>query len=114
MELRHLQTFQTIVRRGSFLAAAHELGVAQSTVTRHVQQLEASLDVRLFERGTRRIRLTEAGRALQEQTGPILTRLQALRESMADLTAGETGDLRIGTIEPIASRRLPPILVRYC
>jgi DNA-binding transcriptional LysR family regulator len=58
--------------------------------------------------------LTEAGRALHEQTGPILSRVQTVRETMADLTAGETGDIRVGAIEPIASRRLPPILVRYC
>lgn len=114
MEFRHLATFQEVVKRGTFLAAAAELGCAQSTVTLHVQQLEATLGAPLFERGARRVRLTEAGRALHEQSGPILSRVTALRESIADLTGGESGHLRIGVIEPLASVRLPPLLVRFC
>jgi DNA-binding transcriptional LysR family regulator len=113
MLIRHLETFQTIVRRGSFLAAAHELGCAQSTVTLHIQQLEATLGVELFDRGARRVRLTEAGRALHEQAGAILNRVSVLQETMAELAAGEAGHLRIGVIEPTASLRLPQLLVRF-
>jgi DNA-binding transcriptional LysR family regulator len=113
MELRHLQTFQTVLKRGSFAAAARALDVAQSTVTLHIQQLEASLGVTLFERGTRQPRLTEAGRTLNDHAGSILARVETLRETMAELTDGERGDLRIGAIDPVASRRLPPILVRF-
>jgi DNA-binding transcriptional LysR family regulator len=113
MLIRHLETFQTVVRRGSFLAAAQELGCAQSTVTLHIQQLEATLGAELFDRGTRRVRLTEAGRALQEQAGPILNRVSVLQETMAELAAGEAGHLRIGAIEPTTSLRLPQLLVRY-
>lgn len=114
MEIRHLQTFQTVVKRGSFQAAARELNCAQSTVTLHVQQLEAALGVELFDRGARRMRLTEAGRALQDQATPLLGRVASLRETMAELTLGEAGHVRFGCIEPTASRRLPEILVRYC
>jgi len=112
MLIRHQETFQTVVRRGSFLAAAQELGCAQSTVTLHIQQLEATLGVELFDRGARRVRLTEAGRALHEQAGPILNRVSALQETMAELAAGEVGHLRIAAIEPTASLRLPQLLER--
>lgn len=114
MEIRHLHTFQAILKHGSFLAAAGKLGCAQSTVTLHIQQLEADLGTQLFERGSRRPRQTEAGRALQEHIGPILTRIDSLQETIAELNSGEAGHLRIGTIEPIASLRLPPLLVRFC
>jgi LysR family transcriptional regulator, regulator of the ytmI operon len=114
LEIRHLQTYQSIVKHGSFLAAAGQLGCAQSTVSLHIQQLEASLGAPLFERGTRRLLLTEAGRTLQEQSGHILGRVNAIHETIAEMTAGESGHLRIGTIEPIASLRLPPLLVRFC
>jgi DNA-binding transcriptional LysR family regulator len=114
MELRHLTTFQAVVRQGSFLGAAREFGCAQSTITLHVQQLEAALGVELFDRSARRVRLTEAGRALQEQVASLLSRVEALRTTMAEVAHGETGHVRLGCIEPAASHRLPPVLARFC
>ena len=83
MEIRQLTTFQTIVQRGSFLRAAEALDVAQSTVTLHVQQLEAELGVQLFTRQGRRMQLTEAGRTFEEHTliGEASRRLVALLDA---------------------------------
>lgn len=114
MELRQLVTFQTIVQQGSFLRAAEALDVAQSTVTLHVQQLEAELGVQLFTRQGRRMQLTEAGRTLQGQATDLLNREAILRQAMADLSGGEAGHVRLGAIEPTASLRLPPLLVHFC
>jgi DNA-binding transcriptional LysR family regulator len=114
MDLRHLETFRAVLRQGSFLGAARELGCAQSTVTQHVQALEASLGVTLFDRSVRRVRLTEAGRALQEQAGTLLGRVEDLKATMVELAGGTTGHVRLGGIEPFVSLRLPPILARYC
>lgn len=114
MEMRHLATFEAVVKGGSFQGAANALDCAQSTVTLHVQGLEASLGVTLFERGGRRVRLTEAGRALHAQAGPLLNRVAAVRETMAELATGEAGHIRLGCMEPCASQRLPDILVRFC
>ncbi len=114
MELRHLQTFEAVVREGSFLRAAEHLQYAQSTITLHIQQLEADLGVQLFARRGKRVQLTEAGRALYGQATHLLQRAEALQQTMADLATGEGGHLRVGAIEPTASHRLPPLLVDFC
>lgn len=72
MEMRQLLTLRAIVERGSFLKAAEELGYAQSTVTLHVQQMEAALGVTLFSRVGRRMLPTEAGRLFHEETLPLI------------------------------------------
>ena len=64
MEFRHLETFQAIIEAGSFLQAAEKLQYAQSTITLHIQQLEAELNVKLFSRRGKKVQLTTAGRAL--------------------------------------------------
>jgi DNA-binding transcriptional LysR family regulator len=113
MDLRHLVTFQTVVEKGSLARAAEALDYAQSTVTLHIQQLEADLGVALFARVGRRLELTEAGRAMREQTGQFLRQVTALRQHMAELGTGDAGHVCLGAIEPVASLRLPAILVRY-
>lgn len=114
MELRHIYTFQAIVKEGSFLKAAEKLMYAQSTITLHIQQLEAELGVKLFIRQGKKVQLTEAGRSLQEQADSLVARAMALQQTMFDLVAGEAGHVRIGVIEPTASQRLPQILAPFC
>ena len=63
MDGRHLVTFQAVLREGSFLKAARALGLAQPTVTLHIQELEAAFGLELFDRRGRRRPLTPAGRA---------------------------------------------------
>jgi LysR family transcriptional regulator, regulator of the ytmI operon len=114
MEFRHLQTFQAIVQEGNFLKAAEKLQYAQSTITLHIQQLEAELGVKLFSRRGKRTELTVAGRTLRDHADQLLHRAANLQQTMTDLVAGEAGHLRIGSIEPVASVHLPAILVQFC
>lgn len=114
MEFRHLQTFQAIVQEGSFLKAAEKLQYAQSTITMHIQQLEAELGVKLFSRRGKRTELTIAGRTLRDHTDQLLYHAASLQQTMTDLVAGEAGHLRLGSIEPVASVHLPSILVQFC
>ena len=114
MELRHISTFQAIVKEGSFLKAAEKLMYAQSTITLHIQQLEAELGVKLFLRQGKKVQLTEAGRSLQEQADSLVTRAMSLQQTMFNLVAGEAGHVRIGVIEPTASMRLPQLLAPFC
>lgn len=114
MELRHLTTFQMIVREGSFLRAAEKLQYAQSTITLHIQQLETELGVKLFVRQGKKVQLTEAGRALRDQVDSLLQRAAALQQAMIEITTGEVGCLRIGSIEPTASLRLPSLIAHFC
>jgi LysR family transcriptional regulator, regulator of the ytmI operon len=114
MEFRHLQTFQVIAQEGSFLKAAEKLQYAQSTITLHIQQLEAELGVKLFSRRGKRTELTVAGRTLKDHAEQLLHRAANLQQTMTDLVAGEAGHLRIGSIEPVASIHLPALLVQFC
>src|SRR4051812_38579909 len=112
MDRRHLLTFQSVLREGSFLAAARALRVSQPTVTLHVQELESEFGMELFERGGRRRPLTSAGRLFAERALPLLDSLQALAQSMAEMRDGASGHVRIGSIEPAASERITPLLGR--
>ena len=113
MELRHLETFHAAVRHGSFVRAAEALQYAQSTITLQIQQLEHDLGVKLFEREGRRVRLTEAGRLLRDRTDHLLDSVVSLRQTMAGMATGDAGYVRFGAIEPAASRRLAPLLVKF-
>lgn len=114
MDIRHLQTFKTIVETGSFAGAADKLLYAQSTVTLQVQQLEATLKVELFDRQKKKIQLTEAGRLLSIHADYVLNQLESLQQSMTALVAGESGHIRMAVIEPLAGLRMPAILQRFC
>jgi LysR family transcriptional regulator, regulator of the ytmI operon len=114
MEFRHLKTFKTIIDTGSFLQAAEKLQYAQSTITLHIQQLEKELGVKLFSRQGKKLQLTAAGKALETHAAFLLHRSEMLHREMIELVAGKTGHLRIGSIEPVASIRLPALLVSFC
>ena len=114
MEFKHLQTFQSVAAEGSFLKAAEKLQYAQSTITLHIQKLEAELGVQLFSRQNRRTELTVAGRTLQNHADHLLYRAEQLQQAMAGLVTGEAGQLRIGSVEPVASVHLPVVLVNFC
>ena len=114
MEFRHLKTFQTVLQSGSFLQAAEQLQYAQSTITLHIQQLEAELGVKVFQRQGKKLQLTSAGRALENHASSLLHRAELLNREMLELVAGTAGHLRIGSIEPVASLRLPKLLAEFC
>jgi len=114
MELRYLLTFQTIVRLGSFGKAAEALSYAPSTITLHMQHLETELGFKLFVRQGKQIQLSTAGQALYEQADRLLQQARSLEQTMKEIVAGGTGSLRIGAIEPAASRCLMPLLAQFC
>src|SRR5579859_1809953 len=114
MGLRYLATFQTIVREGSFTRAAEALSYAPSTITLHMQHLETELGFKLFVRQGKQIQLSTAGQALYEQVDVLLQQARTLEQTMKEIVAGETGSLRIGAIEPAASRCLMPLLAQFC
>ena len=114
MEFRHLQTFEAIIKTGSFLSAAEKLQYAQSTITLHVKQLETELGVKLFARRGKKVQLTKAGEALSSHASFLLHRAEILQQEMTELVIGETGHLRIGAIEPVASLKLPNLLASFC
>ncbi|MCM3849001.1 LysR family transcriptional regulator [Pseudonocardia sp. DR1-2] len=96
MELRQLEAFLAVVDEGTFTAAADRLHLVQSAVSVAVRGLERELGVGLFDRTTRRVRLTEAGRALVEPGRATLAGAAAARDSVAEVGDGTRGTIRIG------------------
>ncbi|KAB7781846.1 Transcriptional regulator LysR family [Methylorubrum populi] len=95
MDLLALADFNLVARHGGFGRAARAAGRSKATLSRRVAELEASLDLRLFERGTRVLKLTEEGRALHERTGALLAELDETAAAIASGGAKPRGQLRI-------------------
>ena len=95
MDLLALADFNLVARHGGFGKAARAAGRPKATLSRRVSELEASLQLRLFERGSRALRLTEEGRALFERTGALLTELDEAAAAIASGGESPRGRLRI-------------------
>ncbi|ALN74666.1 LysR family transcriptional regulator [Aureimonas sp. AU20] len=95
MDLLALADFNLVARHEGFGRAARATGRPKATLSRRVSELEASLDLRLFERGGRALKLTEEGRALFERTAVLLTDLQETASAIASGGHRPRGRLRI-------------------
>lgn len=95
MDLLALADFTLVARHGGFGKAARAAHRPKATLSRRVAELEASLDMRLFERGRRDLKLTEEGRALFERAGPLLTELEETAHTIAAGGGQVRGRLRI-------------------
>lgn len=93
--LTGIEVFLRVAARGSFAAAAADLGLSRAMVSKHVQALEARLGIRLLHRTTRRLSLTEAGRAYFEQAGTLVEALREAEEAVGALQSGPRGLLRV-------------------
>src|SRR5882762_5947757 len=112
MELSDLVTFSTVARTGGITRAADELNTVQSNITHRVKALEAEIGTPLFERHSRGMTLTGAGRRLL----PYAQRMAVLsREAvLAARDDGEPkGPLSIGSMETTAAVRLPSLLAEF-
>lgn len=95
MDLLALADFNLVARHGGFGRAARAAGRPKATLSRRVAELESSLDLRLFERGARALKLTQEGRALYERTGALLTELDETAAAIASGGDRPRGRLRI-------------------
>ncbi len=98
MELRHLRYFQAVAREGGFTRAAAVLHIAQPPLSRQVRQLEEELGVTLIERGSRSVKLTEAGRFFYEQSLQLNTRLEEIVAGTRRIGAGTTRWFGLGFV----------------
>ncbi len=98
MELRQLRYFVAVAEEGGFGRAAARLGVAQSAVSRQVGRLEEEWGTPLFERTTRRVRLSGAGERLLPEARAVLAAAGRAARVAADIAAGDDGVLRLGAV----------------
>lgn len=95
MDLLALADFTLVARHGGFGKAARAANRPKATLSRRVAELESALDLRLFERGRRDLKLTEEGRVLFERAGTLLTELEETAAAIASGSERVRGRLRI-------------------
>ena len=113
MELRHLRYFLAVAEELSFRKAAERLHLAQPPLSAQIKGLEDELNTKLFERTTRSVRLTPAGRILMEEARTVLAAAERAEQRTRKADQGLVGHLRIGVIRPAANDRLAAILRRF-
>lgn len=106
-------TFAKVVELGSFAAAAERLDVSTSAVSRQVADLEAHLEVRLLNRTTRRLSLTEAGQAFYERCVQLLADLEETEASVHSEAVAPKGTLRVTCGVTFGERYLAPAVAEF-
>jgi DNA-binding transcriptional LysR family regulator len=113
VSLRQLRAFVTVAEVGSFTAAASALNLTQSAVRVLIAELERGLGLRLFDRTTRSVRLTDAGQELHLPARRVLVDLQAAVSSSRELAAKKRGRVRIAATPLFSSLFLPAIILEF-
>lgn len=110
MELRHLRYFDALAETLHFTRAAERLHVTQSTLSHQIRQLEDELGTPLFDRGGKRVRLTEAGEMLRSHMTPALEQIDRGVRALRTPGGTITGRLRLGTTPSFNTRVVPHCL----
>lgn len=108
-----LQTFREVARRGSFSAAARALDMSPANASKYVAALEKRFGVRLFNRTTRKVSLTDAGQLLYQRSGPVLELVQMTTGELHDRANTPSGRLTVTAPHPLMQTQLPTLLARF-
>src|SRR5437660_1558581 len=109
-DLPLLPVFVAVANAGSFTAAAHQLGLAKSVVSQHVRTLEQRCGVRLIERSTRRLHLTQVGEQVLDAANGVLTSVRSLEQVVEGHRDSPTGTLRVTLpLDPALTVMIAPI-----
>ena len=107
MDIKQLKYFLAIAEEGQITGASKRLHVAQPALSQQLQMLENELHMQLAERGSRQLRLTEAGCILRDRAAQILDLLDATVKELQDLNTGLRGTISIGTVPSAGTKLLP-------
>lgn len=113
MEFRHLRYFLVLADELHFGRAARRLSISQPPLSLNIQQLEASVGARLFERDSKGVRLTAAGRAFREAAATLLAQAEQARLEAREIAAGAVGRLRVGFVGSMLYRGLSQQLKQF-
>ncbi|MFM0628654.1 LysR family transcriptional regulator [Paraburkholderia xenovorans] len=108
-----MQAFVKVADAGSFAQAAEQLSVSTSVVTRHVSSLEKHLGIRLFQRTTRKVVLTEAGAEYADGCRLLMAELEEVESRATTASKEVAGDLRIVALGSFSLVRLTPLFAEY-
>ena len=110
---RQLRAFLEIARLQSFTKAAERIHISQAGLSMMVRELESQFGTRLFDRTTRSVGLTEAGRRLQPIASRVVDELDAVGAAIVDVHANAVSTLRIAATPLLSASLLPPVLQRF-
>lgn len=111
--LQSLEVFIAVAEAESFVGGARRIGLSAPSVTRGVNALEERLGARLFTRTTRRVRLTDVGRAYLEDARHVLAQLQAADDTAAGAATNPVGELRLTCSNEFGRIYVTPILTEF-
>ncbi|MFT5434019.1 MAG: DNA-binding transcriptional LysR family regulator [Myxococcota bacterium] len=111
MEITDLRYFHHVAATRSFARAAERAHISRSAVSKAVRRLEEELQTALFERTTRQVIVTEAGRILERHCVGLFEDLEAMRREIESATEAATGVLRIGAMEVFSIFALPNAVI---
>ena len=109
-----ITNFLRTVRAGSFAGAARELGISAVAVSKNVATLERELGIRLLNRSTRALGLTEEGRLFHEQCDKPLQAIETACASAKQASESPTGLLRVTCLSPIGRGLVIPLMHKFC
>lgn len=110
MDIRHLQYFMEVARHRSFTKAAESLYITQPTISKTIKNIEEELGIILFDRSSKKIELTDAGKIMFEQGHHIVNSFQNLSSELQDLQNLKKGHIRIGLPPMIGSSFFPEVI----
>jgi DNA-binding transcriptional LysR family regulator len=112
-DLHDLQAFVAVAERASFRQAANDLFLSQSALSRRIEKLEEALGVKLFERTTRSVQLTNVGQAFLLNVRTVLDGLEDAVLGVADLAAHRTGKVTLACVPSAVLHFLPEVLKQF-
>ena len=110
IEFRHLETFCRVADLKSFSKAADDLFLTQPTVSGHILSLEQSLSLRLFDRGSREVRLTKSGEVFREYASKLLSLRKNMLNALSEFSRGIRGELSLGSSTIPGEYLLPKLI----
>ena len=113
MDIHNIRAFLSVSETRSFSRAAEALHLTQPAISKRIQTMEQSLDIRLFDRIGKSVQLTEAGQALIPAYQRILDELEESERIISNLRETTRGHLRFATSHHIGLHRLPAVLGKF-
>jgi DNA-binding transcriptional LysR family regulator len=113
LDVKRLRILKEVADRGSFSAAAEALSYTQSAVSQQIAALEREANTQLVTRGSRGIRLTEAGEALVKHAGAILTRLADAEAELEAIAGLRGGRLRLAAFPTVGATLMPLAIATF-
>jgi DNA-binding transcriptional LysR family regulator len=108
-----IKTFREVAAHGSFSRAATRLNLSKATVSKYVAELEKRFGIRLLNRSTRSVSLTDAGALLLERSKPMLEMVELTQAELQDHASKPRGRLRISAVHGMGQGNLPNLLAQF-